>query len=441
MKICVLDVYPKTNYRISKDQNGQFGTANDYGDNFFSKILKYYVKKNLNIPPLYVAQVIGELKKNNHTIVYDTKLNLDPSIDLYIVISSIVCHEEEIKNINILHKLNKKIFTIGPFAGTVSDPYIAAGSKVVLGEPEMFFFDFDEKIPFEKYDSLVKSVPQDIDNLSLPGWDVIFQKVVPKFSFLGKGPAITINASRGCPYSCFNYCVYPLTQGRKLRLKSPNKLVEEMSYFEQTLGVKNFIFRDPVFSIDKKHTIEICNKIIESKKKFNICVETHLKNIDEELTYLFKKSGINLIYVGIESADEGVLSNAKRVSDTYLNQIKKIDFLEKNGIRVKAMYILGLPEDTRDTFLQTVKYAQKICSSYAQFSVFTPYPGTPIFQEYKEKINVKKYEEFNQWQLVFDHPNFSKTDVRNLLSLAYKKYYTSPKWIVKFTIRYVSSFF
>jgi len=77
---------------------------------FFSKIIKYYLKKNINILPLYLAQVFGELKKNNHTIVYDTKLKLDLSIDLYIIISSIVFHEEEIKNINILNKLNKKIF-------------------------------------------------------------------------------------------------------------------------------------------------------------------------------------------------------------------------------------------------------------------------------------------------------------------------------------------
>ena len=37
--ILVLDIYPKVNYRISKDQNGGYGTANDYGDSLLSKIL------------------------------------------------------------------------------------------------------------------------------------------------------------------------------------------------------------------------------------------------------------------------------------------------------------------------------------------------------------------------------------------------------------------
>ena len=95
------------------------------------------------------------------------------------------------------------------------------------------------------------------------------------------------------------------------------------------------------------------------------------------------------------------------------------------------MYIIGLPTDNKKTFAETLNYAKQINSSYAQFSVFTPYPGTPVFAEYKDKINVKTYEEFTQWQLVFDHPNFSKNEVDDILSSAYQKYYLNPKWLLK----------
>ena len=36
MKVLILDVYPETSYRISKDQNGGYGTGNDYGNGFVS---------------------------------------------------------------------------------------------------------------------------------------------------------------------------------------------------------------------------------------------------------------------------------------------------------------------------------------------------------------------------------------------------------------------
>ena len=74
---------------------------------------------------------------------------------------------------------------------------------------------------------------------------------------------------------------------------------------------------------------------------------------------------------------------------------------------------------------------KKINSSYAQFSVFTPYPGTPAYSEYKDKINTNKFEDFTQWQLVFDHPNFSKKEIDDILSNAYQQYYLNPKWLIK----------
>ena len=46
IKILVLDVYPNVDYRISKDQNGGYGTANDYGDSFLSKILYSFSRRN-----------------------------------------------------------------------------------------------------------------------------------------------------------------------------------------------------------------------------------------------------------------------------------------------------------------------------------------------------------------------------------------------------------
>ena len=128
-----------------------------------------------------------------------------------------------------------------------------------------------------------------------------------------------------------------------------------MVYFYDKLKVRNYIFRDPVFSLDRKHTILLCDEIIKSKKKFNIAVETHLKNIDNELADIFLKSGIKLAYVGIESADEEVRESAKRWSDNNDAQLKKINYLEKIGITIKAMYIIGFPEDTEEKYLKTKK--------------------------------------------------------------------------------------
>ena len=78
----------------------------------------------------------------------------------------------------------------------------------------------------------------------------------------------------------------------------------------------------------------------------------------------------------------------------------KIRELEDNNIQVSAMYILGFPTDTIDTINKTINYSKKLNTTYAQFSVWTPYPGTPVYNDYKNKILVKDYENFDQYKLV-----------------------------------------
>ena len=79
---------------------------------------------------------------------------------------------------------------------------------------------------------------------------------------------------------------------------------------------------------------------------------------------------------------------------------------------------------------------QKINSTYSQFSVWTPYPGTPIYEKFKEKITVENFEDFDQYQLVYKHDIFNKKEIRKLLNKTYNSYYLRLNWIFK----YVKSF-
>ena len=205
MKILILDIYPDVNFRISKDQNGGYGTANDYGDSFFSKILKFFVKSSIDFPPLYSVQVCGELLAMGHQVFFKRKEDNLKFYDLIIITSSIVCHETEIKKIKEILEFNEKVIVIGPFASSNPNSYLKIGAKVLKGEPEMFFHKLKmEDNFFKKLPVLIENNKNyDLDELAYPAWEIIFKEYIPKMKFLGKGPAITIYASKGCPYQCF----------------------------------------------------------------------------------------------------------------------------------------------------------------------------------------------------------------------------------------------
>ena len=80
----------------------------------------------------------------------------------------------------------------------------------------------------------------------------------------------------------------------------------------------------------------------------------------------------------------------------------------------------------------TIKYAKELNTYLSQCSIFTPYPGTPVFKEYSDKINVNSFEKFNQYNLVFDHPSYDNRSARSTLDKFYNSYYLRFSWLQKF---------
>ena len=153
--------------------------------------------------------------------------------------------------------------------------------------------------------------------------------------------------------------------------------------------------------------------------------------MDYDLVMLLKKAGVFIIRVGIESVNYDVIADAKRFSLKKEKEKEKLDMIHSIGIKVIGMYILGYETDTKESCLATIKYAKELNTYIAVFSVFTPYPGTPIFMKFKDRITSKNYEDFNQWKLVFDHANMSGKEIRGLLDYAFTSYYLSIRWIIK----------
>tara|TARA_B100001063_G_C16767408_1_gene559518 strand:- start:2049 stop:3365 length:1317 start_codon:yes stop_codon:yes gene_type:complete len=432
MKILLVDLYPDRDFRLIKDTNGSYGTGNDFGNSILCKVFKRLSKKNLFWPTTTTAYTMSVLKEVGHDVEYSN--GLIQGFEVYIFISSIISYELEIESIKNVRKFSSKILAIGPFAANNPKKYIENGCTVIFNESEFYFKENNiDNINFENPELLVSNnLDSDVDNLPLPAWDYFLKKNMLTYGLLTTKIMIPILATRGCPYSCSHYCVYPLSQGKKLRARSPKNIVDEIEYWNTNFNVKNFVFRDPVFSINRKHTIELCNLIIEKKLDLKFVVETHLNNLDDEIIPLLKKSGMNMVKVGIESADEEVLNSSKRKSITLDLQKERIRKLEKMRIKVVAMYIIGMIGDNVKKANVTINYAKELNTYLSQCSIFTPYPGTPVYREFSDRINVDSFEKFNQYNLVFDHPSYDNKTARLTLDKFYNNYYLRLSWLQKF---------
>tara|TARA_B100001057_G_C22845145_1_gene948712 strand:- start:1315 stop:2634 length:1320 start_codon:yes stop_codon:yes gene_type:complete len=439
MKILILDPERKVSHRISKDTSGGYGTGNNFGDSLVPTFLKKALKKVHDWPPMFATYSMAVLKKFGHTVEYKKDLPEDyKNYDYFIIVSSIVCCETECELIKKLSLLNQRIFVIGPFATNKPKKYCEAGGTVIMGEPEFFFLKYKDLNLIEKKDQISFEHNFNLDDLPYPDWGNLIKNNKTSLLF-GLEKSLPILGTRGCPYSCFKYCVYPLQQGRKPRQREPKLIVDEMEYWNKKFNVKTYIFRDPVFSINKKHTIEVCNELINRKLNIKFIIETHLRILDGDLIKILKKAGLKAVKVGVESFDDDVLKASGRFSVSRDQQLEKIRELEKSKVQVSAMYILGFPTDTDETINKTINYAKRLNTTYGQFSVWTPYPGTPVFKEFENKITAKTYDEFDQYNLVYDHQLFSRKNIRNYLSKAYTSYYLRIDWLFKYVGSFIRS--
>ena len=446
----ILDVYPEHKHRLIKDTAGGYGTGNDFGNTFFSKLLNIYVDKNIGMPSIEIM-IISSILRKNHKVYYTRNVN-DENIkkaDFVILPSSIIAHETELKALTKLK--NKKILVTGIFATIKKEKYLKENSIVIKNESDIFFYNLEKSknlnLDFLNKLFLNREVinefyaPVTLDELPYPDWANYTKKFPLRNDFfsLNKKIAVPLLATRGCPYSCFFYCTYPLQQGRKIRARSVQNIIDEIKHWKKELGTNKFVFRDPVFSINRKHTIDLCKQIIDQKLNITFMVETHLNNLDDEMIPLLRRAGLELVYVGVESSNNFVLKDMKRFTIKHDKQYNVIKKCEDIGIKVKTMFIIGNPEDTKETIIKSIEYSKYLPSLYSQFSVFTPYPGTPAYSQFKEIISETKFENFNQYNLTFKHKYLSKNDINKLKSLAYYKFYFNFKKIIQIFKYFIKS--
>jgi len=195
----------------------------------------------------------------------------------------------------------------------------------------------------------------------------------------------TIATSRGCPSSCI-FCLTPTITGRKLRLRSPQNIYEELLECYEKYGIKNFFFKSDTFTMDKKWTVELC-KLIQCSKlqgKIQWVANSRVNPIDEETLSEMKKAGCWLVAFGFESGSEKSLEIMKKGATAEQN-IEAARLAKKVGLRIFGFYLIGFPWENKDDLEKTKNLMFKIDADFIELHIATPFYGTKLYQIAKEE--------------------------------------------------------
>jgi len=170
--------------------------------------------------------------------------------------------------------------------------------------------------------------------------------------------AIELEAGRGCPFAC-TFCSTSPFWGRKFRIKSVDELIGEMVEFHRLYGIIEFSLVHDMFTANKSHLLNFCNRIIQDKLPFRWGCSSRVDVLNKETLELMKKANCSSIYLGIET---GSASMQKKINknlnlDHALAMILEIDRL---GMEFTTSFIYGYPEETVEEFQETIQMMEKI---------------------------------------------------------------------------------
>jgi radical SAM superfamily enzyme YgiQ (UPF0313 family) len=423
LKIALLEIRSSRPECINKDFMGGYGWAFHIGSTLRARAIEYVKKAGESVPLLDFGYLAAIFRQKGHEVF--VVRNEIPDADLYLMHVSMVDYRYEMTWIERIRKEkpSAKIGIMGPFAGFRKDLFLPKCDFVIDGEPEAVGLEIaDGKMP----SGLVKSPPiKDLDSLPFPAWDLFAVHEYSYFPAIREQPFLVILSSRGCTFSC-DYCPYPVNFTWNER--SAENVLDEIGRNIKEFGMKAFLFRDPLFSIKKKRARAIAEGIITRGYDIKWACETRLDLLDEDLIDIFYRSGLRVINVGVESADEALLKNIDRVPIPRAHTEKIIGHCDKLGIRVTAFYVLGLPMDSAEKIKGTIEYAKHLNTHAAMFYLATPFPGTEYYAKVKGELLTEDFERMDCFTPVVKHPDLEPKQLNKLLEYAYLSYYYRPRW-------------
>ncbi|MGA7399713.1 MAG: cobalamin-dependent protein [Candidatus Sulfotelmatobacter sp.] len=234
------------------------------------------------------------------------------------------------------------------------------------------------------------------------------------------GTAATIIPSVGCPMGC-NFCTTSAFFGGKGKFinfyETGDELFDVMCGIEAELKVKSFFVMDENFLLHRERALRLLERMKEAGKSWELSVFASANAIRKYTMVELVELGVSWIWMGLESPR----SSYGKLQGHDLTQLTRE--LREHGIRVQGSTIIGLEHHTPDNIIQEIESAVDYETDFHQFMLYTPVPGTPLYQEMEEQgrllSNIDYADIHGQYKFNFKHGAISREDSKRFLDWAF----------------------
>jgi radical SAM superfamily enzyme YgiQ (UPF0313 family) len=220
----------------------------------------------------------------------------------------------------------------------------------------------------------------DLDALPFPAYDAY------PIAELGL-EELRVDAGRGCPFRC-TFCSTASFFGRRYRLKSAARLVEELLRLRSEYGVERFGLSHDLFTVNKVKVREFCRAVEPYGLRWSC--SARIDCVDDDLLAEMRNAGCHGIYYGVETGSARMQHVVAKDLDLALYHPRVTKTLDL-GMQAVASFITGYPEETIEDQNETLELIGESVRRYSsdltiQLHVLTPEPGTLLYEQHPDLL-------------------------------------------------------
>jgi radical SAM superfamily enzyme YgiQ (UPF0313 family) len=236
--------------------------------------------------------------------------------------------------------------------------------------------------------------------------------------------AATIIPSVGCPLGC-DFCSTSAMFGGKGKFFSfyehGEQLYDVMARVEQKSGFRSFFIMDENFLLHRRRAMRLLDQMKANGKSWSLYVFSSASALRQYTMDELVALGVSWVWIGLEGSESGY--QKLKGADTFA----LVRNLQSHGIRVLGSSIIGLPGHTAKTVEEAIEHAVAHDTEFHQFMLYTPVPGTPLWNKHIAEGNLLPEDEMpfedahGQYRFNYRHAHLAPGEETEALLRAFQR--------------------
>ncbi len=241
-------------------------------------------------------------------------------------------------------------------------------------------------------------------------------------------PIGLVEAGRGCHFKC-EFCAVQTVFGATQTRRPIDDILREVAEVRHYRRL--FFFVDDNITSNMRQAKDFFRALIPLKIRWVSQASINAAH-DEEFLDLLVRSGCMGVLIGFESLNPANLKEMNKSFNTMRGGFAKaLANLRRHRLRVYGTFIFGYDRDTRDSFTETVDFAQEHALYIAAFNHLTPFPGTPLYArlESEGRLRYPSWwldDRYRYNNIPFTPASMSAADLQRYCLLARRAFYSWP---------------